>query len=372
MVENAAARPRVVVLGGGYGGFKAAKLLDDVADVTLVDPSDAFMLNVAALRALVQPEWLDRIFLPYRRLLNHGRFLRDRAVAVDGRQVTLASGQRLEPDYLVLATGSSYPFPAKSDVPDAEQSKARTRDAHAALAGADRVLLVGAGPVGLELAGEIKSSFPGKHVILADVSPDILPGAYDQELREELRRQLTDLGVELKLGSPLRDLPSTPPATAGPVAVATEAGDKLTADIWFRCFGVTPRTDYLRGALAEALDERGYVRVDEHLRVRGQDRVFAIGDIADADLNMAGFAGAQGELVAANIRALITGEGEPAAYERWPTVILVPLGPEGGAGQLPGQDGIAGPETVSEIKGRAMLVEHSASLFDAPDPAAAS
>ena len=109
-----------MVLGGGYGGFKAARALDDVADVTLVDPSDAFMHNVAAWRALVEPEWLDRIFMPYDRLLTHGRFLRDRAVAVDGRQVTLASGRRLEPDYLILATGSSYPFPAKIDEPDTE------------------------------------------------------------------------------------------------------------------------------------------------------------------------------------------------------------------------------------------------------------
>ncbi|MFG1704383.1 NAD(P)/FAD-dependent oxidoreductase [Nonomuraea sp. M3C6] len=372
MAENVAARPSVVVLGGGYGGYKAAKLLDDVADVTLVDPSDAFMHNVAALRALVEPEWLERIFFPYRRLLANGRFLRDRAVAVDGRQVTLASGQRLEPDYLILATGSSYPFPAKIEEPDTEAAVARARDAHEALAGADRVLLVGAGPVGLELAGEIKASFPGKHVTIADVAPDILPGPYDQALRDELRRQLGELGVELKLGSALRELPSAAPATAAPIAIATEAGEKLTADIWFRCFGVTPRSDYLRGSLAEARDARGYVQVDEQLRVRGQDRVFAIGDMADADRKMAGFAGAQGELVAGNIRTLITGEGEPTAYERWPTVIVVPLGPEGGAGQLPGQDGIAGPEAVADIKGRAMLVDRQAAVFDVPDSADAA
>ena len=51
----------VIVLGGGYGGFKAAKALDDVADVTLIDPTDAFMHNVAAWRALVEPSWLERM-----------------------------------------------------------------------------------------------------------------------------------------------------------------------------------------------------------------------------------------------------------------------------------------------------------------------
>lgn len=367
MTENAGRRPSVVVLGGGYGGHTVAKLLDDVADVTLVDPSDSFMHNVAALRALVEPEWLDRIFVPYRRLLVNGRFLRDRAVAVDGRQVTLASGARLEPDYLVLATGSSYPFPAKIDEPAAETAKARAREAHEALSGARRVLLVGAGPVGLELAGEIKSAFPGKHVTIADVAPDILTGPYDQALRDELRAQLDKLGVELKLGSPLRGLPDASPATAAPVAVTTEAGEELSADIWFRCFGVTPHTGYLRGSLAETLDAQGHLRVDEHLRVRGQDRVFAIGDLADADRNMAAYAGIQGDLLAANIRTLITGEGELTAYERQPPMIVVPLGPEAGAGQLPGYDGIAGPEATSEIKGRAMFVERSTAHFDVPD-----
>ncbi|MEO3789220.1 FAD-dependent oxidoreductase [Nonomuraea sp. B10E15] len=365
MVESAVTRPSVVILGGGYGGHKVAKLLDDVADVTLVDPSESFVHNVASWRALVEPQWLDEIFMPYSRLLAHGRHLRDRAVAADGRRVTLASGRTLEPDYLVLATGSSYPFPAKMEEPDTEAAKTRVRDAHEALRGAERVLLIGAGPAGLELAGEIKAFFPGKHVTLADAAPDILPGPFGQELRDELRRQLDALGIELRLGSRLRELPDVAPATAAPVAIATEAGDKMTADIWFRCFGATPRTDYLRGSLALALDGRGQVRVDEHLRVQGHDRVFAIGDISDADRDMAAFAGAQGELLAANLRTLITGEGEPAAYEKQPTVILVPLGPEGGAGQLPGQDGIVGPATASEIKGRSMLVERAAALFDA-------
>jgi NADH dehydrogenase FAD-containing subunit len=109
MADTRTARASVVVVGGGYGGINAAKALDDVADVTLVDPTEAFVHNVAAWRALVEPEWLERIFFPYEHLLAHGRFLRDRAVAVDGRRVTLASGDVLEPDYLVLATGSAFP-----------------------------------------------------------------------------------------------------------------------------------------------------------------------------------------------------------------------------------------------------------------------
>ncbi|GAA1018031.1 dehydrogenase [Acrocarpospora pleiomorpha] len=364
MIDNSETRPSVVVLGGGYAGFKLAKALDDIADVTLVDPSDTFMHNAASWRTLVEPDWLDRIFLPLDRLLTHGRFVRDQAVAVDGRQVTLASGGRLEPDYLVLATGSAYPFPAKSDVPDAEKTRARIREAHEALRGAERVLVVGAGPAGLELAGEIKAFFPAKRVTIADVAPDVLPGPFEQELRDELRAQLDQLGIELKLGSPLTELPAAAPATPASIAVTTQAGDKLTADIWFRCFGVVPRTGYLTGALAGARNGRGYVRVDKFLRAGGLDRVYAIGDIADADRDTVGSANAQADLVAGNIRSEITGAGEQAAYQQVPPMVIVPLGPEGGAGQLPGQ-GVFGAETAAGIKGRELFVDVYAGMFDA-------
>jgi NADH dehydrogenase FAD-containing subunit len=355
-------KPSVAVIGGGYGGITVAKALDDVAEVTLVDPKDAFVHNVAAWRALVEPEWLDRIFFPYEQLLSSGRFLRDRAVEVDGRSVLLDSGERLQPDHLVLATGSHYPFPAKLEDDDAASARERVRAAHEALAAAGRVLIVGAGPSGLELAGEIKAVFPDKQVTIADIAGDILAGPYDQALRDELRRQLAGLGVELELGVKLGALPQAPPATAAAIAIAVEGGGTLEADIWFRCFGVVPQTGYLRGALADAVDERGYLRVDEHLQAA--EGVYAIGDIAAGDRDMAGIAGAQARLLAANLTAVITGEGELEAYQPFPPLIAVPLGPEGGAGQLPGHDGVAGPEVIAEVKGRALLVDRFASIFD--------
>ena len=99
-------RPVVAVIGGGYGGIAVSRALDDQADVVLVEPREAFHHNVAALRALVAPQWLERIFLPYDRLLANGRVVRDRAVHVEPGLVRLASGAELRPDYIVLATGS--------------------------------------------------------------------------------------------------------------------------------------------------------------------------------------------------------------------------------------------------------------------------
>jgi NADH dehydrogenase FAD-containing subunit len=372
MTDTSTARASVVVVGGGYGGINVAKALDDVADVTLVDPGEAFVHNVASWRALVDPEWLERIFFPYEHLLAHGRFLRDRAVAVDGRRVALASGDILEPDYLVLATGSAYPFPAKNEEPDIASARARHRAAHEALLAADRALIVGAGPAGLELAGEIKAFFPDTHVTVVDSSEDILAGPYDQALRDELRRQLDALGVELRLGTAITELPSAPPATLAPIAIAiaTADGGELVADIWFRAFGVRAHSDYLEGgALQDRRDEHGYVRVDEHLRVLGETQTFAVGDLADADRDMAGIAGAQAAVVAANVRALVAGTGELTSYEKLPPMIAIPLGPEGGAGSL--GDAVADAATIADLKGRHMGTARLTALFDTAPPLAA-
>ena len=60
-----------------------------------------------------------------------------------------------------------------------------------------------------------------------------------------------------------------------------------------RAFGVRADSEYLEGgALAARRDERGYVRVDEHLRVVGETQTFALGDLADADRDAAGIANA--------------------------------------------------------------------------------
>jgi len=364
MTDSSRARPTVVVLGGGYAGIQVARPLDDVADVVLVEPKDEFVHNVAALRALVDPSWLERIYLPYTGLLGRGRVIRDRAVKADAGRVVLASGAELSPDYLVLATGSGYPFPAKSDVPGTEAAHGKVRSTHAALAAAGRVLLVGAGPVGIELAGEIKAVWPGKQVTLVDAASDVLGERYRPDLKAELRRQLTDLGVELLLGSPLQADPPTATGELGTFVLTTRAGATLTADIWFRCYGVAPASDYLAGGLADARRPDGFLEVTPELLVAGQDRVFALGDVSAADQNKgAGAAGRQAAIVVGNIRALIAGDGELARYQPPPAGIIVPIGPDGGAGQRAGSADLVSAEQVAQLKGRDMMVQRFAELL---------
>jgi hypothetical protein len=91
------------------------------------------------------------------------------------------------------------------------------------------------------------------------------------------------------------------------------------ADIWFRCCGVVPNSDYLGDELASARRSDGFIEVGPALQVAGQTTVFAVGDISTST--------------------------------RWPRDDPT----------FPGQDQIVGRETVSQVKGRDLMVDSSAS-----------
>lgn len=356
---------KVAIVGGGYAGASVAKALDQGADVVLIEPKNAFVQNAVSMRALVQPQWADNLFFPYDRLLQRGKVISERAVSVDSGGVVLASGERVDADYVVLATGSGYPFPFKFDTDESSSAREKLLAIHADLAGAGRVLIAGAGPVGLELSGEIKAVWPDKHVTVVDPSPELLPG-FERELREELRRQLDALGVELRLGTTLNAQPLTEPGVAGSFTVPSSGGG-IAADIWFRAFGVRVDTGYLGDDLVTVRTPKGHIRVTEKLNVDGHAHIYAIGDIADvAEAKMAGNAMQHAEVVAQNILAQLGGDEPTAVYRPAPIpFVLLPLGPEGGVGQLPSPDGpiMLSAQAVSEYKGADLFTGRFAELF---------
>jgi NADH dehydrogenase FAD-containing subunit len=344
----------VVVVGGGYGGAAVAKALESAADVVLIDPRDAFVNAAGSLRALAQPGWAGNMFFPFDTLLTRGTVIRDRAVSVDPGGVSLASGRRVEADYLVLATGSDYAYPAKPKADSMGEALDDLRQTHKELADAERVLIVGAGPVGLELAGEIKEVWPHKHVTIVDPAEHLLP-AFRPEMREDLHSQLEERDIQLRLGTGLTAPPATEAGRAGTFTVTTTGGDEITADIWFRAYGVRVNSDYLADGRLTTRTARGQVPVTETHNDRGHDHAYAIGDITDvAETKMAGYAMQHAEVVARNITAQLRGEPPTASYQPSPhPMILLPLGPRGGAGQLPTPDGpaVVPAATVSQYKG---------------------
>ena len=176
---------KVVVVGGGYGGITVAGGLDDVADVTLIEQKDQFVHHAAALRGAVDSVWGQTIFMPYSRLLKNGKVLQGTVMRVDGRTVHVADQDPIEADYLVLATGTTYPFPAKHIVSQSSVAKARLDSMRESLSHATRVLLVGAGTVGVEFAGELAATYPDLEIVMVDKQDTILGTAgYTDELRE--------------------------------------------------------------------------------------------------------------------------------------------------------------------------------------------
>lgn len=366
-MANGKTQPTVAVIGGGYGGAAVAKALDEETDVVLIDPKDAFVHAAGSLRALVRPGWAGNIFFPYDTLLKRGTVRRERAVAVDPGGVTLASGERIAADYLVLATGSDYPFPAKMDSDLSGEALARLHEAHAELAAAGRVLITGAGPVGLELSGEIKAVWPDKHVIITDPAGELVPG-FLPEFREELRRQLAGLGVELRLGTSLTGEPPTVPGQHKPFTVTTTEGGEIAADIWFRCYGVRTNGDYLADGAVAVRTPQGRVPVTGTLNVEGHGHVYALGDLTDlAEAKMAGYAMKHAEVVAGNILAQVRGEEPAHTYLPSPLPsVLLPLGPGGGVGQVPTPDGpaVLPAADVSAYKGMDLFTGRFAELFN--------
>lgn len=352
---------RVTVVGGGYGGITVAGGLDDVAEVTLVEQKDKFVHHAAALRAVVDNVWTHTIFMPYSRLLKNGRVVHDEAIRVEGTTVYLANHSPIESDYLVLATGSTYPYPAKHSIPTASVAKQHLEQTRQNLTKSKRILLVGAGTVGIEFAGELLSNFPDAEITMVDKAPHILgSNEYAEELRDVITKELEDSGVHLILGSPLAYVPPVEIGVHQPFHVETKAGIGIDADIWFLCYGAQATSGYLRTNYNVRLNEQGQVAVDEYMRVKGLNNVYAVGDITDvAESKRADAARAHARVVVANIKSQISGNEPTTTYVPGKMWIVLPLGMEGGASQLAGPDGephIVGSEETAEIKGNDLMV----------------
>ena len=361
--------PTVAIVGGGYGGTLVAEALDSSADVVLIDPRDSFVNVAASLRALTQPTFAPSAFFAYDTLLRRGRVVRDSAASVDSSGITLAGGGRIDADYIVLATGSSYAYPAHPRIlgASAADSVSDLLSTHRQLERANRVLIVGAGPVGLELAGEIREVWPHKTVTVLARGHEILPG-YLPAVREELQRQLADLGIDLRLGTRLIELPTVAEGENASFLVMTDAGDEIGADIWFRGFGSQVRTDYLADGALVALTPNGLVPVTPRLNVIGYENVYALGDIADlSDPKMATWAQTQAGVVVENIQSQLDGREPDTVYTPATALrIFLPLGASRGVGQLPTPDGGVAPasrETVIDRKGRDLFTARFAERF---------
>ena len=307
---------RVVIVGGGYAGTMLARALDPVAEVVLVEPKAAFVHNVAAIRAVVDPAWLDKLILPYDHLLKRGRVLRDRVIAIEGEGVRLAANASLEGDILVVATGSKYAQPFKASGDSISDFRSALLDAHEKLKAARSVAIVGAGAVGVELAGEIATGMSGKRIDLVSATTVLFPD-FKAALGQRLGAELAGMNVSVHLGAAVEGLRETLRPTSGALVIAGRSS--LAADLIFPVMGAKPDNAVLKTLAGVAFDPLGLVTVDKWLRPAGARNVFALGDIAaTGDLMTIVAISRQAPWLAKAIKAVIAGK----ALEKLPAIAL--------------------------------------------------
>ena len=349
-------KPRLVIVGGGYLGSDLAKSLDAVMDVTLIERATHFTHAPAMIRAMVDPSLLDQALIPYDRLLGRGRVVRGEAVSVDGAGVEMADGSRIEGDYVVLATGSSNVAPFKSAAGDIAGLREDNARWNSALGDARQVLIIGAGAVGTELAGEIAHAHPEKAVTLVASDPALFPGL-PAKLGTSLRTKLEAMGVEIITGARVENLPERDAPEGGTVTLSD--GREIGADLIVPAVGSRPQAslaDTLPGA-DRAPD--GRIKVDDWLRPSPLPNVFAAGDVAASGDAMTIVAiSRQRPWLEKALKALAAGKPLDSIkpYAPWgdKAPILVPLGPQRGSSFL--MIATFGDWLTRKMKGRDLFI----------------
>ncbi|XP_051113643.1 uncharacterized protein LOC127239497 [Andrographis paniculata] len=329
MAEVGGVWKRVVVVGGGVAGSLVAKSLQFNADVTLIDPKDYYEIPWASLRGLVEPSFIERSVIYHKDYLTNGRLVVSKAIDISNSQVLTEEGRLITYDYLVIATGHDDPFPKTRS----ERLK-EYRAEHERIRSANSILIVGGGPTGVELSAEIAVDFPDKKVILVHEGPRLLEFIGPKAAHKTLE-WLKLKKVEVKLQQSI-DLSNASDESG---TYTTSSGEVIKADIVFVCTGTHPASAWLRDTvLKDSIDGSGRLRVDENLRVKGHNNVFAIGDITDVKENKQGYLAQKHAMIAAkNLKLLISGgkEEKMATHKVRSVKVIVSLGRHDAVAQFP-------------------------------------
>ncbi|XP_072033678.1 ferroptosis suppressor protein 1-like [Amphiura filiformis] len=329
----------VVIVGGGYGGITLANHLKGKCKFTLIDPRETFHHTIGGLRAVVEKGYSNLIFIPYAPTFGES-FKQGKAVSVDttAKKVVLETGDEISYDYLVLATGSSGVFPVKIDlsVTDASEAMEMYNSYVDKIDAAKDIVIIGGGPVGIELAGEIATDKKDKKItIIHSRSALINNGTFNDKFKKRLRKGLQAKGVEILFEQKVSNLAELPPDGSARCTVKTDKGSEVEADLVFACIGLKTNSSAYSEAFSDKLDEIGCLKVDEFLRVEGYTDVFAIGDCsaADGEAKLAFKASVHAEVVAQNLQLHEDGK-HLKTYKPPINMIVVPLGRNGGVAQM--------------------------------------
>jgi NADH dehydrogenase len=301
-------RPRVVVVGAGFGGLEAAKRLDALpVDVTVIDRRNHHLFQPLLYQVATAGLSPADIAYPIRAILRGQaatEVVLGEVVGVDtaARSVTLADGGALAYDYLVLAAGAQTSWfghdewrpaaPGLKSVEDALEIRRRVLHAferaerfHDTADHATELtfVVVGGGPTGVEMAGAIAEiafhavSRDFRHIDPTRARVILLEGgerllsSFHPSLSDAAERQLRQLGVQVRLRTMVERIDDTGVDT-GEERIGTRTV------VWAAGVAASP----LGAATGARLGPRGTVAVGPDLSIEGHPEVFVIGDLADA------------------------------------------------------------------------------------------
>ncbi len=349
---------KITIIGGGYAGTMLARELDSHADISLIEPREKWVHNVAMIRALARPELLDDIIMSYDGLLKKGRVVRGRVASMDGTTAILEDGNKISSDMTIIATGSNYAAPFKMQGDDSAAFVTKAKRVMTQIGKANNIAIVGAGAVGSELAGELAFARPEKRITLISAAETLFPD-YPAKLGRNMQRQLGELGVKLRLGERIKKLKRTDePFVPLKNKIKLSDGFPIDADLVIPAIGAKPQTSLLQTVDGVVFDDHGRASVDDRLRPTDNPDLFVIGDIASTGdtMTIVGLTRQVNWLKKA-IKAHLRGKAmtEVKPYKPWSKpLILLPLGPDKGASALP--FGVAGPLLTSAIKGKKLFI----------------
>ena len=291
-------RPRVVILGAGFGGLGAAKALAAKADVTVVDRHNfqtflplLYQVSTAGLAA-------DHVVHPVRGALRDTgvKFRMGSPISVDhkNKTVKLDSSETLEFDHLIVALGSST---ADFGVPGVSEHGLGMKSVHEALMIRAEVMrrfedlcrfedntrlsiaVVGGGPTGVEMAGALAELKRGPlkndlahaadhmDIYLIEAGPRILP-MFSEKLSARAESDLHKLGVFVKTNTSVREIKSR--------QIIVKTGEPIPAEVTIWAAGVKgePTAGLLNLPIAGTR-----IDTDENLEVNHYPNIWAIGDI---------------------------------------------------------------------------------------------
>jgi NADH dehydrogenase len=300
-------RPRIVIIGGGFGGLSAAKALKSAnADVILIDRTNHHLFQPLLYQVATASLSPGDVSAPIRYVLRHQKnttvlLAEVREIDVAKKVVHIDLPDREVPfDYLVVATGSCHAYfgheewepiaPGLKSVEDAAEIRRRFllafERAEKSENESDRsafltFVIVGGGPTGVELSGALptiarKALYPDfrnidtrtTRVILLEGGPRILP-SFPEDLAEKARKSLEEIGVEVRTNSIVTGI------EADAVFVGDERIPTRTV-FWAAGNAASP----LGRSLGVPLDRVGRVIVEPDLSIPGHPEVFVIGDLA--------------------------------------------------------------------------------------------